>query len=101
MQICRGYIWQNGLMTDINELLPDDSPLYVLLAMAINNEGQIAGLAVDLETGEPHAFLATPAAGRAGQLAARDSLRPRARPHLFQRLTMSEALQHRIAQRVH
>ena len=39
MQLCRGYIWQNDVMTDINELLPDDSPPYVLMATAINVDG--------------------------------------------------------------
>ncbi len=100
MQICRGYIWQNGVMTDINELLPDDSPLYVLLAMAINDEGQIAGLAVDTGTGEAHAFLATPAATSVGQLATHHSPRYRARAH-FRWGLLSEVLQHRFAPRVH
>jgi probable HAF family extracellular repeat protein len=100
MQICRGYIWQNGMMTDINELLPDDSPLYVLLAMAINDEGQIAGLAVDTGTGEAHAFLATPSGRSAGHLATRHALRHRARPH-FRREMLKEALRHRLAHRSH
>jgi probable HAF family extracellular repeat protein len=98
-QICRGYIWQNGVMTDVNELLPPDSPLYVLLALAINDAGQIAGLAIDLGSGEPHAFLATPASGRAGQLAARETQRPRARTQLLRGM-MREALQHRPARRM-
>lgn len=99
-QICRGYIWQNGVMTDVNELLPQDSPLYVILAMAINDAGQIAGLAVDTGTGEAHAFLATPAAGSAGQLAAQQLLRPRSRRQLPEGM-VRKALQQRSAQRVH
>jgi probable HAF family extracellular repeat protein len=100
MQICRGYIWQNGVMTDVNELLPQDSPLYVILATSINDAGQIAGLAIDLGTGEPHAFLAAPAAGRAAQLAVRELPHPRARPRLLRGM-VSEALQRRPAQRSH
>jgi probable HAF family extracellular repeat protein len=100
MQICRGYIWQNGVMTDINELLPDDSPLYVLLAMAINDEGQIAGLAVDTGTGEAHAFLATPSGRSEGHLATHHALRHRARPH-FRREMLKETLRHRLAHRSH
>ncbi len=99
-QICRGYIWQNGVMTDVNELLPEGSPLYVVLATAINDAGQIAGLAVDLGSGEPHAFLAVPAAGSAGQLAAQKLLRPRLRPRLPEGM-VRKALQHRFSQRVH
>lgn len=59
--MCRGYLWQNGVMTDINDLLPPDSPLYVILPQTINESGQIAGLALVLSTGEVHAFIATPA----------------------------------------
>ncbi len=62
--MCRGYIWQNGVMTDINDLLPADSPLYVIQPLTINESGQIAGLAVVKSTGEAHAFLATPAPGK-------------------------------------
>lgn len=62
---CRGYIWQNGVMTDINDLLPTDSPLYVIMPETINESGQIAGLAVVKSTGEVHAFIATPARGGA------------------------------------
>lgn len=97
MQICRGYIWQNGVMTDVNELLPPDSPLYVILATAINDAGQIAGLAIDFGTGEAHAFLATPAAGSAAQLAAQRLSSPRARPQLLEGM-VRKALRQRFAQ---
>jgi len=99
-QICRGYLWQNGVMMDINELLPDDSPLYVLLAMAINDRGQIAGLAVDTGTGEAHAFLATPAGRIAWHWPAHHRPRHRVRPQ-FLRGILSQALQHRSVQREH
>jgi probable HAF family extracellular repeat protein len=99
MQICRGYIWQNGVMTDVNDLLPEDSPLYVILATAINDAGQIAGLAIDLGSGEAHAFLATPTAGSAGHLATRQLSR-RVRPQLLEE-TVRKALQHRSTQRAH
>jgi hypothetical protein len=62
---CRGYIWEDGVMTDINDLLPADSPLYVILPETINESGQIAGLAVVKSTGEVHAFIATPPRGGA------------------------------------
>jgi probable HAF family extracellular repeat protein len=47
-------------MIDLNTLTPADSPLLLLLACSINSQGQITGLAVDKNTGEPHAYLATP-----------------------------------------
>ncbi|MEO7104142.1 MAG: hypothetical protein ABI119_12465 [Gemmatimonadaceae bacterium] len=61
---CRGYLWQNGVMTDLNDLLPPDSPLYIVLAQVINESGQISGLAVVNSTGQAHAFLATPTVGK-------------------------------------
>ena len=58
----RVFLWQNGVMTDLNTLIPPDSPLYLVEATGtINNRGQIAGIAYVISTGEfPHAFLATP-----------------------------------------
>jgi len=61
----RAFIWQNGVMTDLNTLIPPDSPLYLLEADSINDRGQIIGFAFDLNSGEGHAFLATPNYGEA------------------------------------
>jgi probable HAF family extracellular repeat protein len=58
---CRAYIWQNGVMTDLNVLVPPTSPLYLVIAYAINDAGEIVGQAVEKSTGDIHAFLATPA----------------------------------------
>ena len=63
--VCRGYLWRNGAFTDLNDLVPADSPLYIILPLAINQVGEIAGLAVVKSTGEPHIFLARPASGAA------------------------------------
>jgi probable HAF family extracellular repeat protein len=59
---CRAFIWQNNVMTDLNTLIPADSPLYLVFAMQINDVGEIAGLGMTA-TGELHAFLATPSSG--------------------------------------
>jgi len=60
----RAYIWQNGVMTDLNTLIPPNSPLDLLEASGtINDSGQIAGIAMVISTGETHAFLATPTMG--------------------------------------
>jgi probable HAF family extracellular repeat protein len=67
LSTCRGYLWQNGVMTDINGLLPAGSPLYVLNPFSINNSGDIVGLAVVMSTGEVHAFLAKPAPGHSDE----------------------------------
>jgi probable HAF family extracellular repeat protein len=55
----RAFLRQNGLMMDLNALIPADSPLYLLFAHGINSRGEIVGFGVD-GTGEVHAFLATP-----------------------------------------
>jgi probable HAF family extracellular repeat protein len=53
------YLWQNGVMTNLNSLIPANSPLSLLLACSINSSGEIVGLAVT-STGEVHGYLATP-----------------------------------------
>ena len=60
----RAFLWQNGVMTDLNTLIPPNSPLYLLEATGtINDSGQIAGIALQISTGDTHAFLATPTTG--------------------------------------
>lgn len=56
----RAFLRQNGVMTDLNTLVPADSPLFLLLADVINPRGEIEGFAFDTETAEVHGFLATP-----------------------------------------
>ena len=53
------YLWQDGVMTGLNSLIPANSPLSLLLACSINSSGEIVGLAVT-STGEVHGYLATP-----------------------------------------
>ena len=55
----RAFVRQNGVMTDLNTLVPAVSPLYLLTAFAINDVGEIAGFGVN-GTGNVHAFVATP-----------------------------------------
>ena len=57
---CRAYLWENNLMTDLNSLIPAHSPLHLVIAFAINDNGAIVGQAVQKRTGAIHAFLATP-----------------------------------------
>jgi probable HAF family extracellular repeat protein len=64
----RAYLWENGVMTDLNTLLntnaliPGGSPLFLASACSINSSGVITGFAFDMSTGEIHGYLATPAA---------------------------------------
>ncbi len=58
-----GFIWQNGVMTDLNTLIPADSNLFIISASNINERGQISGMATvqsGPHAGDIHAFLATP-----------------------------------------
>jgi probable HAF family extracellular repeat protein len=59
-----GFLWQNGVLTDLNTLFPESSHLFVISASNINESGQIAGMAVEMAGPHAgnivHAFLATP-----------------------------------------
>lgn len=57
---CRAAIWQDGVMTDLNMLIPPGSPLFLTLANSINSRGEIVGAAFDQSTGATVPFLATP-----------------------------------------
>ena len=46
-------------MTDLNTLIQEDSPLYLLVAFGINDAGEIAGFGLTGDF-EVHAFLAIP-----------------------------------------
>lgn len=57
---CRGFIWKNGITTDINTLVPARNNLYVIDANFLNEEGEITGQALDLTTGAMPAILISP-----------------------------------------
>ena len=57
---CSAFLWQNGVMTDLNTLIPANSPLSLLQARTINSRGETVGFALEASTGEIHAYLATP-----------------------------------------
>ena len=64
-----GFIWQDGVMTDLNSLIPADSGLFIISASNINERGQISGMATvqtGPHAGDIHAFLLTPVDGRIG-----------------------------------
>lgn len=79
-------------MTDLNTLVPANSPLYLLTAFAINDSGEIAGFGVN-EDGDLHAFSAKPCRensqtcdGDSAPIAKRNvALSERARTMLLQR----------------
>ena len=56
----RAFLEQDGVMTDLNTLVPASSPLYLLFGFDINSSGEIVGLGFDATTQESHAFVARP-----------------------------------------
>ena len=58
----RAFIYQYGVMKDLNKLVPPGSPLLVF-ANDINSHGEITGLAQDRATGAASAFRMTPRIG--------------------------------------
>jgi len=58
----RAFLWQRGIMTDLNTLVPQGSPLLVY-ANDINDAGEIVGQANDQSTGDSLAFVALPRRG--------------------------------------
>jgi probable HAF family extracellular repeat protein len=60
----RAFLWEKGVMTDLNTLIAGDSPLYLLTGCSINSRGEITGLGLT-STGEIHTYLATPTHGAA------------------------------------
>lgn len=63
--VVRAFLRQNGALVDLNTLVTGNNSLYLLTACFINANGQITGIALDLNTGEEHAYLATPVPGAA------------------------------------
>lgn len=58
------FLWQDGVMTDLNTLIPSNSALYLISTGDINDEGEITGQACVVANGactsEMPAFLAVP-----------------------------------------
>jgi probable HAF family extracellular repeat protein len=56
---CHGFLWQDGVMTDLNELSPNYNGV-IEDAQDINDLGQITGQAYDSASGNLVSFRATP-----------------------------------------
>lgn len=57
---CRAFLWQHGVMKDLNTLVVPGYTDILTTAQDIDDRGAITGRAFDPETGERPAFLATP-----------------------------------------
>jgi len=61
---CRDFLWEDGVMTDLNTLVCPGTSLYLagngIAGPDINDRGEIAGEAYDPNTGDTPTFLAVP-----------------------------------------
>jgi probable HAF family extracellular repeat protein len=61
---CRAFLWQDGVMTDLNALVAPGYTGLLTTAQDIDDRGAITGRAFDPGTGARPAFLATPPSDR-------------------------------------
>lgn len=57
---CRAFLWEDGVMRDLNDLVAPGYNGILTMAQDINDRGVITGRAFDPQTGELPAFVATP-----------------------------------------
>lgn len=57
---CRAFVWDNGVMRDLNDLKQAEYPGFLERAKDINNRGEITGRAVDPATGVRTSYIAEP-----------------------------------------
>jgi probable HAF family extracellular repeat protein len=65
---CRGFHWQAGVMTDLNSVLPANSPLLITNAADINSLGEIAVQAYDSTVGDLAAAVLSPVGNAIGSV---------------------------------
>jgi probable HAF family extracellular repeat protein len=69
----RAFLWEKGVMTDLNTRIAGHSPLYLLTGCSINSRGEITGLGMT-SNGQIHTYLATPTHGVAASESASQSV---------------------------
>jgi probable HAF family extracellular repeat protein len=57
---CRAFLWEDGVMTDLNTLVAPSASVRLEMAMDINDRGEISGRAIDPAAGQRPAFVAIP-----------------------------------------
>jgi probable HAF family extracellular repeat protein len=61
---CRAFLWEKNMLSNLNDLVAADSPLYLIYALGINDAGEIVGFSMQKSTGELHAYVASPITGK-------------------------------------
>jgi probable HAF family extracellular repeat protein len=64
---CRAFLWQNGVLKNLNDLVAPGFTGVLLFAQDINDQGEITGRAFDPATGLRRAFVAVPVATSQGE----------------------------------
>jgi len=59
----RAFVYEDGVITDLNTLMQPNSTLHLILANDINEDGEIVGFAIETNTSAIVAFLAVPVFG--------------------------------------
>lgn len=78
--VFRAFLWQNGVMSDLNSLVIQPTSLDLTLAQGINDAGEIVGTATDTSTGETVGFLAVPVFDGSGNPATEAAAKVNASP---------------------
>jgi probable HAF family extracellular repeat protein len=60
---CSAFLWENGVMTDLNTLVEHGSAGHIVFANDINDAREITGQAIDPDTGDAVAIVAAPLGG--------------------------------------
>lgn len=61
---CRAFVWEKNVLSDLNDLIAPDSPLYLIYALGINDAGEIVGFGLQKSNGDLHAYVASPVRGK-------------------------------------
>src|SRR5215471_12702871 len=64
---CRAFLWENGVLKNLNDLVAPGFTGVLLFAQDINDQGEITGRAFDPATGLRRAFVAVPVSVSQGQ----------------------------------
>jgi probable HAF family extracellular repeat protein len=105
---CNGFLWRDDQLMELNNLIPAGSPLSLFEPTSINARGEIVGAALDTNTFEVRAFLATPCEGHddsecedEGKGTADAPGETNQRPNVVLPENVRELLRQRMAQRYH
>jgi probable HAF family extracellular repeat protein len=86
---CRGFLWQDGVLTDLSTQLEPGTTAILVAAQDINGEGEIAAQVLDPATGNLMAATLSPERGSNGGSNRRAQMLPEgARQKLLQRLRL-------------